>query len=116
MYGFLIVCLLAVGCGTFQAGRLYSEGTRALDRGAISSAVESLERAGELAPQASEIQNHLGLAYVAAGRDLEALAAFERAVALDCDNSAAAQNLATSQARHITELADDSVMPAATHP
>ena len=49
-------------------------------------------------PHASEVQNHLGAAYAAEGRDAEALAAFERAVALDCDNAAAQQNLRAARA------------------
>ena len=50
-------------------------------------------------PDASEIQNHLGLAYVEAGREADALRAFQRAVALDCDNQAARQNLRAAEAR-----------------
>jgi Flp pilus assembly protein TadD len=51
-----------------------------------------LSRAAELVPQASEIQNHLGLAYWAEGQPEEARLAFDRAIALDCDNIAARQN------------------------
>jgi lipoprotein NlpI len=57
-----------------------------------------LERAAVLAPERSEVFNHLGLAYAAAGRPADALSAFERAVALDCDNRAAAANLRAAQA------------------
>jgi cytochrome c-type biogenesis protein CcmH/NrfG len=42
-------------------------------------------------PERSEVFNHLGLAYAAAGRRDDALLAFERAVELDCDNPAAAR-------------------------
>ena len=93
------VAAVALGCSSFQAARLYHSGTAALDRGDSVRAVGDLERAAELQPEASEVQNHLGLAYQAAGRDRDAELAFERAVALDCDNSAAAENLRVTQAR-----------------
>lgn len=84
------------GCASLEAARLYRSGTRALDRGDPQRAVADLERAAELAPQASEVQNHLGLAYSAAGREDEARDAFARAVDLDCDNAAARENLAAA--------------------
>ena len=90
-------CVLAVvaagGCATWQAARLYESGTRALDRGERAAAIAELERAAELAPQASEIRNHLGLAYAAAGRARAAERAFEAALDLDCKNDAARRNL-----------------------
>lgn len=85
------------GCATFQAGRLYTRGSDALARGENERAITDLERAAALAPHASEIQNHLGLAYQAAGRHEEARTAFERAVDLDCNNHAASSNLAASR-------------------
>jgi Flp pilus assembly protein TadD len=72
---------------------LYQSGTSALDRGDSAAAIAELERAAELLPAASEVQNHLGLAYQAAGRDRDAELAFRRAVALDCGNAAAVENL-----------------------
>jgi Flp pilus assembly protein TadD len=84
----------AASCAGFDGARLYQRGTHALERGDPASAVRDLERAGELLPHASEVQNHLGLAYLEAGREREARAAFERAVTLDCDNQAAQHNLA----------------------
>ena len=81
-----------LGCASYRGARLYQEGTAALDRGEVERAVSDLEHAARLV-QASEIQNHLGLAYAAAGRDADALNAFRNAVALDCDNEAAAHNL-----------------------
>ena len=88
------LCVLVVGCGAIEGARLYRDGTQALERGDAESAVRSLEGAAERAPDASEVQNHLGIAYLAAGRRADALRAFERAVALDCDNAAARRNLA----------------------
>ncbi len=93
------VAAVALGCSSFQAGRLYHSGTEALDRGDSARAVADLERAADLLPEASEVQNHLGLAYQAEGRDRDAELAFERAVALDCDNEAAAENLRVTQTR-----------------
>jgi len=87
---------LALGplaCNTFQGARLYRDGTRALDAGDPTGAVRALERAAERVPHASEVHNHLGLAYLASDRPDDALHAFERAVALDCDNLAAQHNL-----------------------
>ena len=94
----LLVALVSAGCATFQGARLYSSGTEALDRGDTARAIADLERAAELVPHASEIQNHLGLAYAADGRYREALLAFRRAVALDCDNQAARHNLRAAEA------------------
>jgi Flp pilus assembly protein TadD len=88
------LCATLLGCAAIEGARLYSEGTRALERGDTENAVRSLERAAERAPDASEIQNHLGIAYLSAGRRDDALHAFERAVALDCGNAAAQRNLA----------------------
>ncbi len=84
---------VASGCAGFQGARLYRSGSDALERGETARAIGDLERAARLVPHASEVHNHLGLAYAQAGRDGEALGAFERAVELDCDNTAAAHNL-----------------------
>jgi len=91
--------LAASGCATYQGARLYDRGTLALERGDAAAAVADLEGAAALVPHASEIQNHLGLAYDAQGRPGDALAAFQRAVALDCDNEAAQRNLHAAEAR-----------------
>ncbi len=90
--------VLALGCSSFRAARLYQSGTSALDRGDSGQAIAELERAAELSPKASEVQNHLGLAYQAAGRESDAEFAFRRAVALDCGNAAAVENLRVVEA------------------
>lgn len=87
------------GCATYEGARLYDTGTEALDRGDTALAIRRLEEAARLVPQASEIQNHLGLAYQDAGRDADARHAFERAVDLDCGNEAAKMNLRAVRAR-----------------
>ena len=94
----LLVALASLGCATYRGAQLYASGTEALDRGDTTRAIADLERAAELVPHASEIQNHLGVAYAAEGRDEEALRAFRRAVALDCDNQAARENLRAAEA------------------
>jgi Flp pilus assembly protein TadD len=96
----LVAALLApaLGCATYRGARLYQEGSAALERGEVDRAVADLERAATLVPHASEVQNHLGLAYYAAGRDEDALRAFQRAVELDCDNEQAVHNLARAEA------------------
>ena len=91
--------LAAAGCASLQGARLYTSGTEALDRGEPARAVEDLERAAELLPEASEVQNHLGLAYQAAQRPVDAENAFRQAVALDCDNAAAVENLKVAELR-----------------
>jgi Flp pilus assembly protein TadD len=93
------LALAAAGCASFQAARLYERGSAALGRGDAQAAIADLERAADLAPQASEVQNHLGLAYAAAGRHADAAAAFHRAVDLDCGNAAAQENLAAARLR-----------------
>ena len=95
----LCVAIIALGCASFRGARLYVSGTKALDRGDAPEAVAQLERAAELLPDASEVQNHLGLAYQAVGREDDAESAFRRAVALDCTNAAAVENLRVAQAR-----------------
>ena len=88
-----------VGCASFQGAKLYRSGTLALERGETQRAIADLERAAVLVPDASEVHNHLGLAYSAAGRTLEATDAFQYAVDLACDNLAAQQNLRAAQGR-----------------
>jgi Flp pilus assembly protein TadD len=95
-----LVIVLALGCAAIEGHRPIEAGTAALERRDAALAVAELERAAALVPEASEVQNHLGIAYVAAGRDADALAAFERAVALDCDNRAAAENLRAARRRN----------------
>ncbi len=89
----------APGCASFQGSRLFVSGTEHLDRGDTQAAIADLERAAALWPDASEVQNHLGLAYASAGRHPEALSAFQRAVDLDCDNQAARANLEAARRR-----------------
>ncbi len=91
--------LLAAGCASLEGAQLYHSGTEALDRGDSVRAIADLERAADLVPVASEIQNHLGLAYAAAGRNHDALQAFRRAVDIDCRNEAAQQNLHMAKRR-----------------
>ncbi|MBW2275227.1 MAG: tetratricopeptide repeat protein [Deltaproteobacteria bacterium] len=95
----LLPLLLSVGCASFEAARLYQSGTEALDEGEVDRAIEELGRAAELAPDASEVHNHLGLALAADGREKAALLEFQRAVELDCENDAAQANLAVTRMR-----------------
>ena len=102
----IVVCLaiFASGCSSLppvraiRAARHYAAGTKALDRGDAASAIAELERAVVLMPEASEIHNHLGLAYWSDARNDDALRELERAVALDCDNDEARVNLALFRA------------------
>jgi Flp pilus assembly protein TadD len=96
----LLACGALAGCASVEATRLYRSGTGALDRGEPQRAIVDLEHAAELAPEISAIQNHLGIAYEEAGRPDDALRAYERAVALDCDNRAAENNLRELQAQN----------------
>jgi Flp pilus assembly protein TadD len=89
---------LALGCASLEGARLYQSGTEALDRGDTPRAVADLEAAAALLPEASEVQNHLGLAYARAGREADATAAFRRSVDLDCSNEAALHNLRAAEA------------------
>ena len=65
----------------------------------FAAAIADLERASELVPEASEVHNHLGIAYLEVGRSADARRSFERAVHLDCDNRAAQSNLNALVAR-----------------
>jgi Flp pilus assembly protein TadD len=93
----LVTVLAAVsaapGCASLRGARLYQTGTRALETGDTDRALAELQEAVRLVPHGSEIHNHLGLAWLAAGDEGRALEAFEHAVALDCDNRAASRNL-----------------------
>jgi len=100
--GAVLACaflLVAPACAAYRAAKLYESGTDALDRGEVEHAIADLESAAALVGHASEIQNHLGLAYTEAGRRDAALAAFRRAVELDCGNAAAQHNLRAALAR-----------------
>jgi Flp pilus assembly protein TadD len=96
-----LLSLSMAGCTGFRAARLYQEGTVALNAGDPELAIERLARAGQLQPEASEIQNHLGLAFAATGQHAKALSAFQRAVDLDCSNAAALHNLSAAQAAEL---------------
>jgi tetratricopeptide (TPR) repeat protein len=78
----------------FKGARHYAAGNEALERGDGELAISELQRAAELVPHGSEIQNHLGLAYLSVGQTGRAGEAFEAALALDCENEAARLNLA----------------------
>lgn len=95
----LLSLSLALGCATVRGADFYQSGTAALEAGDSSQAIRDLEAAARLLPEASEIRNHLGLAYELAGREAEALGAFRQAVALDCDNQPAQHNLSLAEAR-----------------
>jgi Flp pilus assembly protein TadD len=95
----LFALALGVGCAVLEGHQAFEAGNHALDRGDTDQAISAFEQAAALVPEASEVQNHLGVAYTSAGRDEEALAAFERAVALDCDNQAAVANLEAARGR-----------------
>lgn len=98
LVGILVLAGVAMGCESsamraFRGARHYAAGTEALTRSDPVLAISELEQAASLVPHASEIQNHLGLAYWADGRPQEARSAFETAVKLDCENVAAQNNL-----------------------
>jgi len=80
-----------------EAVRLADRGSAAIDRGDTEAAISDLEAAVGLMPESAAIVNNLGVAYLAAGRKNAALAAFERAVVLDCDHQPAQRNLKALQ-------------------
>lgn len=95
--GLWVSLLLGSGCAegprrTLEGARFYSAGTRSLEAGDAATAVAELSRAADLVPHASEIQNHLGMAYWTLGELDEAESAFDQALVLDCDNEAARLN------------------------
>jgi Flp pilus assembly protein TadD len=93
----VLALLLVSGCTAWQGARLYRSGSLALERGDADGAIRDLERAAQLVPHASEVRNHLGLAYQSAGRGDEARESFRSAVELDCGNRAARANLAAAE-------------------
>jgi Flp pilus assembly protein TadD len=95
----LALLTLAAGCTSWRGAQLYQSGTRALEAGEVDRALRDLNEAARLVPEGSEIQNHLGVAWLEAGDEQRALQSFERAVELDCDNQAAADNLARIEER-----------------
>ena len=95
----LALTLLISGCTSLGATRAFHNGTEALERGEAERAVAELERAAALVPDSSAVQNHLGIAYEASDRPEDARRAYERAVALSCENEAAQSNLRAIRAR-----------------
>ncbi len=97
----LVLGLSSGGCAeatrdlraSMQGARHYAAGSEALDRGDATTALHELREAARLVPHASEIQNHLGIAYWREGDLALARAAFETALELDCENEAARRNL-----------------------
>lgn len=98
VFGFITLAQ-SIGCASFRAAKLYQRGTEELNQGRLGVALRDLTAAAKLAPEASEIQNHLGLAHAEAGQEDRALVAFERAVELDCRNTAAVENLDRAKTR-----------------
>jgi Flp pilus assembly protein TadD len=84
-------------CASLDGARHYRSGSEALERGEVAQAIVELEQAAVLLPEASEVRNHLGIAYLEAGRSDDALREFEEAVSLDCTNDAAVHNLRAMQ-------------------
>ena len=77
----------------WQGAQHFSAGDAALEREDPQEAIRELTLAATLVPHATEIQNHLGLAYWKAGDELAAVRAFEAALEIDCDNQPARVNL-----------------------
>ncbi len=100
----VLVLGCTVGCASLRGARLYRSGSQALERGELTLAVAQLEEAARLVPQASEIQNHLGLSYLALGRREAARGAFDRALQLDCDNQAARDNRLLAEGQALQSL------------
>jgi Flp pilus assembly protein TadD len=95
----LVLVLVVSSCASVDATRAFHRGTAALDRGEPERAVVELERAAVLVPESSAVHNHLGIAYEAADRPVDARRAYERAVTLDCENDAAQRNLRALRTR-----------------
>ncbi len=94
--GWVLSLVCSIGCGALEGPRLHVQGTEALERGEYSEAREALSQAAVLVEhptQASQVQNHLGLAYLGEGKNELAAQAFRRAIDLDCRNEAAKHNL-----------------------
>lgn len=91
--GLLLLGSAPVGCASVEGARLYDQGTEALEAGDTERAIRDLEAAAARVPRSGDVYNNLGVAYLAAGREDDARLAFERAVALDCSDPTAKQNL-----------------------
>ncbi len=112
----IVLISAAAGCTSWSGAAYYGSGTRALDRGEPARAVVDLEQAARLLPDSSEVQNHLGIAYGASGRPDEELAAYRRAVALDCSNEAAQANLTAAEVREAGRPVAATPDPEGRHP
>lgn len=92
-----VLCLGGLlACSVLEGPRLHVQGTEALERGDYAQAREKLSQAAELVEHpraASQVQNHLGLAYLGEGNPELASAAFQQAIELDCRNEEAQYNL-----------------------
>lgn len=98
LFVLLLGAVFTVGCEsvsfrTLEGGRYYVRGTESLDSGHLDQAIYELTMASRLVPEASEVQNHLGIAYWRISDVERARMAFETALSLDCENQAARTNL-----------------------
>ncbi len=91
-----LILLCVIGCDPPGRSELIS-GNRLIRQGRSAEAVEPLKRAvtllGANAPAAAQALNYLGLAYHHAGRNAEAVQAYQTALKLDFNLSAARYNL-----------------------
>jgi len=89
----------ALALGPDHVGILTMLGFLLVDRGKVDEAVETLERARDLAPAFAPVQLAVGSAYAAAGHDELAVAAMELAIKLDTASTIPLERLAR---HHIT--------------
>jgi tetratricopeptide (TPR) repeat protein len=66
-----------------RARKLFEKGIREYGRGHYAGALPLLQRAVDIDPRSAVLQNNLGVAYLALGRDKEAEGAFQQAVRAD---------------------------------
>src|ERR1700690_1089870 len=88
----LALCLLIAGC-TPSGSRALLKGKKLLDRGDYAGAVAQFQTATSLLTTNAQAWNYLGVACQYAGRQTEAVTAYQRALALDRDLMEAHYNL-----------------------
>src|SRR6266850_686915 len=81
---FLTLAVLFAGC-TPPGPRALLDGKRLLEKGQYAEAVERLKVATSLLSTNAQAWNYLGLAYHRAGQTVNAVAAYQKALALDRD-------------------------------
>src|SRR5258708_33246757 len=98
-FSFVAALMLLTGCEP-PGPKALIDGDQLTRDGKYDAAIEKLKVAAQLLPKTAQAWNHLGLAFQHAGRANDAIAAYEHALQLDRNLSAARFNLGVLRLEH----------------